>query len=136
MSPTFISPQFSPTPMFNTGQPRFTKSGSRLRMRFCIASAASTPWIACSGSFSGAPQKDMIASPMYLSIVPRFSWMTSVISVKYAFIMSFSPSGVRPSEIEVKSRTSEKSTVISRLSPRIEYSSGFFDICATSSFGT
>ena len=50
--------------------------------------------------------------------------------------MSFRPSGVRPSEIEVKSRTSEKSTVMSRLSPRIEYSSGFFDISATSSFGT
>ena len=43
---------------------------------------------------------------------------------------------MRPSEIDVKSRTSEKSTVMSRLWPRIEYSSGFFDISATSSFGT
>ncbi len=105
-------------------------------MRFCMKSAASTPCMACSASESGAPQNDMIASPMYLSMVPRFSWMTSVIAVRYAFIMSLRPSGVSPSEIEVKSRTSEKSTVMSRLSPRIEYSSGFFDISATSSFGT
>ena len=105
-------------------------------MRFCIASAASVACTVWSGSESGAPQKDMIASPMYLSIVPRACWITSVIAVRYAFIMSLSPSGVRPSEIEVKSRTSEKSTVITRLSPRMEYSSGFFDISSTSSFGT
>jgi hypothetical protein len=34
------------------------------------------------GFATGAPQKAMIASPMYLSIVPRRSWITSVIAVR------------------------------------------------------
>ncbi len=51
-------------------------------MRFCIARAASTAWVAWFVSVSGAPQNAMTRSPMYLSIVPRFSWITSVIAVR------------------------------------------------------
>ena len=36
----------------------------------------------CSWTGKGAFQNAMIASPIYLSIVPLFSWMITVIAVK------------------------------------------------------
>ena len=77
----------------------------------------------------------MMASPMYLSMVPRFLWMTRVIGVSRAFINCVSCFGSMPSEIVVKPRTSENSTVISRFSPSSENSSGDSDISSTSSGG-
>jgi len=61
---------------------RLAKGSSRLRSSFCMAMAVSRACVAWSVSGTGAPQKAMIASPMYLSIVPRFSCTFSVIAVR------------------------------------------------------
>ena len=82
MSPTLIVPQLMPTPMRSAGQRFFANTGSSSRSAFCMArphSSARRAWFA---SRTGAPQKAMIASPMYLSTVPRLSWMQTVIFVK------------------------------------------------------
>ena len=47
-----------------------------------MANAERTPFIACSGSSSGAFQNAMMQSPIYLSIVPLRSRMTLVIGVR------------------------------------------------------
>src|SRR5664279_4452670 len=52
------------------------------RSAFCMARPHSSARLAWSASRTGAPQKAMIASPMYLSTVPRRSWMQIVIRVK------------------------------------------------------
>ena len=105
-------------------------------MRRCIASAAATASRACAGLATGAPQNAMIASPMYLSTVPRSSWITSVSAVRYTFIISESARGDRCSEIAVKLRTSENSTVSSRSRLRARSAVRSSRICATRSRGT
>ena len=136
MSPTFIGPVLTPMPIASCGQPRCAKATPSSRIAFCIPSAAATASCGWRGFGSGAPQNAMIASPMYLSIVPRLSWMTAVIGVRYAFISADSSRGGSRSDSVVKSRTSEKSTVSSRLSPSIEKRSPVSRICATRSRGT
>ena len=85
-----------------------------------MANAASSAWRGCSGSCSGAPQKAMMASPMYLSMVPRWVWMARVMLVRYSFISRLSSLGPSPSEMLMKSRTSANITVSSRLSLSME----------------
>ncbi len=72
MLPTFIEPVLTPTPMRTGGQPRAANSSRIRAVHAIISSAASTAWRACSASCNGAPQNAMIASPMYLSMVPRW----------------------------------------------------------------
>ncbi len=75
-------PVLIPIPISSSGQPRSRNGAASERIVRCIASAAATASCACRGFASGAPQNAMIASPMYLSIVPWCSWMTSVIGVR------------------------------------------------------
>ena len=56
----------------------------------------------------------MMQSPMYLSTVPPCWKTTSVISVRYSRSISATCSGSTFSEIDVKPRMSEKSTVTMR----------------------
>ena len=77
----------------------------------------------------------MIASPIYLSIVPSFSKITSVIGVKYSLRTFFNSVAVSFSEIPVNPTLSEKGTVISRISPSNPYLDKFVSIWLTSSVG-
>ena len=65
--------KFSPTPISRIGQPRLMNSGPISFTFTCMARADFKACSACFSSRSGAPQKAMIASPMYLSMVPRSS---------------------------------------------------------------
>mgnify|MGYP006200348991 CR=1 FL=1 len=51
-----------------------------------ISTAQATAWRAWSGTSSGAFQNAIIASPIYLSIVPRFSMTSPDIGVRKSFI--------------------------------------------------
>ena len=77
-------------------------------------SHASAAWRSTS---SGAFQNAMIASPMYLSIVPRWLRIRSVIGVRNRFMNRVRPCGSNCSDMRVKPRTSVNITVISRISP-------------------
>ena len=68
-------------------------------------------------SSSGAFQNAMMASPMYLSMVPRLRRMMSVSGVSSLLMKCVSSAAVRPSEIAVKSRTSQNISDSSRTSP-------------------
>ena len=76
-----------------------------------MASAASTAWRAWSGSSSGAPQKAISASPMYLSSVPRWARTTSVRCENSRFIIAPSSAGGMRWATAVKPDTSANSTV-------------------------
>src|SRR6185312_6875670 len=77
----------------------------------------------------------MMASPMYLSMVPRWVWMTRVMGVRYSFISCDRSLGWRASEMLVKSRTSANITVSSRLSLSMDAVSLRVSISSTSSGG-
>ena len=78
----------------------------------------------------------MTASPMNLSTVPPWRWMTPVISVKHSFISSTISRGARPSESDVKPATSANITVSSRVSPPRASWPGFFTSWSTTSGAT
>ena len=59
----------------------------------------------------------MIASPMKSCTRPRWARITSTIAVKYSFIISETTSGGRRSDMVVKPRRSDISTVTRRTSP-------------------
>ena len=59
----------------------------------------------------------MIASPIYLSIVPRFFRMTSLSGVSNSLMNWVSSAALIRSEIEVKLRTSQNNRVSCRTSP-------------------
>ena len=138
MSPTRMLPLDRPTPILSGGQPRLTKDSFSTSMALGSSIAASSAWRACSGSSSGAPQNAMIASPMYLSMVPRCFWITLVSGVRKLFMSSDSSCGLslNCSEMVVKPRTSENSTVISLDLPAMVNDSGLAAISATRSAGT
>ncbi len=76
----------------------------------------------------------MIASPMYLSTVPPFRKTASVISVKYSRRNVTTSSGSIFSDIDVKPRMSENSTVMRRrLAPRP--ASSFWRTISLTTFG-
>ena len=125
MLPTTQGPVLMPMPTFigRKGWPAASASrGARAfsaRARSIIRSAASQAFASCAGSSSGAFQNAMMASPMYLSIVPLRSMMTLVSGVSSRFISVVRPCGSRLycSEIVVKPRTSQNISVMSRSSP-------------------
>ena len=106
-----------PMPSLSVGQPRRSNSCARLATASCMSYAAATAWAAWSGSASGAPQKAIIASPMYLSMVPWWRCTTSVSGVSRAFSSAVSSRGSMRSAWLVKSWTSQNSTLSSRASP-------------------
>src|SRR5215204_1551820 len=98
------------------------------------AQGRSQAFASCAASSSGAFQNAMMASPMYLSIVPLRSTMALVSGVNSRFIRWVRPCGssLYCSEIVVKPRTSENSTVMTRSSPPSTSFSGDWASCSTS----
>ncbi|PMQ14670.1 hypothetical protein JaAD80_19595 [Janthinobacterium sp. AD80] len=76
MSPTCMAPVLMPMPMRSAGQPRALNSSFRRAALRCISSALATARLAWSGKATGAPQKAITASPMYLSRVPP--WLSRI----------------------------------------------------------
>ena len=76
----------------------------------------------------GAPQNAMMASPMYLSMVPSEARRMSVIGVRKPLSSAVSSVGFIFSDIEVKPRMSEKRIVALRRSPCQKSRSGFASI--------
>jgi hypothetical protein len=96
--------------------------------------AASQAFASWAASSSGAFQNAMMASPMYLSIVPLRSTMALVSGVNSRFIRCVRPCGssLYCSAMVVKPRTSENSTVMTRSSPPSTSFSGDWASCSTS----
>ena len=105
-------------------------------MRRIIVSADRAAFAAWFGSSSGAFQNAMMASPMYLSIVPRFSRMISDNGVSRLLMKLVSSCAFMRSEIEVKLRTSQNSSVSSRTSPPSSSLSGWAMISFTTAGAT
>ena len=99
-----------------------------------LPTMAIADWQACaawSSSSSGAFQNAMMASPMYLSMVPRLVRMISDSGVSRLLMKVVSSCAVIVSEIEVKLRTSQKSSVSSRTAPPSSSFSGWAMISLT-----
>ena len=101
-----------------------------------MPSAAFTASVACADSDTGAPQKAITQSPMYLSMVPRCWRMTCVSRVKISLSKACSCTGSMRSDMAVKPRMSQNMTVSSRLAACMLYRSGSRTISFTSSGGT
>ncbi len=101
-----------------------------------IASAERQAQRACSSSGRGAPQKAMMASPMYLSTVPRCSRTVSLMRSKYSPSAATSWAGSIASDKVVNPAMSEKSVVMTSFSPPSTASRPVFNRSCTSSRGT
>ena len=77
ISPATALPELMPMRTRNAGPS--LRSAFHSARRSCISSAARIARWAWSGMSRGAPNTAMIASPMYLSSVPSYLKMTSVI---------------------------------------------------------
>ena len=123
MFPTQQDPVFIPMPIETGGLifPSNADFSSRLSLKsfspFIMARAAVAASSLCFGLSIGAFQKAMIASPMYLSMVPRCLRIISVIGVRYSLIKLVSSVADILSEICVKPLISENIMVISFVSP-------------------
>ena len=113
MLPTDMTPVLSPMPTSTGGAPWAARSAFSSRMACSMASAASTARRAWSGMATGAPQKAMTQSPMYLSMVPWCARMTCVSRVSTSFSSACKASGSRVSDKVVKPRRSQNMTVSS-----------------------
>ncbi len=82
-----------------------------------MSSAARHARAAWSGCACGAFQNAITASPMNLSTVPSWRKIAAVSRLMSSFSRVTSACGDSRREMAVKPRTSEKSTVISRVSP-------------------
>ena len=71
MLPTLMRPVLTPTPILTSGQPRAANSRFSCGSAACMSSAVCTARVAWSFKSTGAFQNAMMASPMYLSMVPR-----------------------------------------------------------------
>ena len=112
--PTTALPVFKPIPTAMCAPSGTTRLGSRAVSAFCMSSAAAVAAAAWSGRSMGAPQKAITQSPMYLSMVPRWSpRITRDSSVSSVFISSPSAAGSIFSDKVVKPRTSANITVSS-----------------------
>ena len=136
MLPTTAMPVLMPMRAAIDGRPSRCHCACICRSRSRIASAARQAASACSSIGRGAPQKAMIASPMYLSTVPRNSRTVSLIRSKYSPSSFTSSSGASDSERVVKPAMSEKSVVISSFSPPSRASRPESSRSCTSSRGT
>ncbi len=117
MFPATTFPVLMPTPIRISSAPR----AMRRRLSWCrpvsILLPTVTALLASSLLCSTEPNTAMIMSPMYLSSTPSWANTISTMSVKYSLskaTVSLAPSR---SEIEVKPRMSENSTLTSRPVP-------------------
>ena len=76
-------------------------------------------------SSRGAPKIATISSPTYLSSVPRWLKIASVISSMYSLSLATTSSGRRPSQNFVNPHMSEKRTVSFFLAPPSLRAAGF-----------
>jgi hypothetical protein len=108
-------------PTASCASPGSVSRGTSTASARCMSSAAATAAAAWSGRGTGAPQKAITQSPMYLSIVPRCSArITRESSVRSVFISSPRAWGCICSDRVVNPRTSANITLSSALRPDIE----------------
>ena len=119
MLPTTQSPVLIPMPTAIVFLPSAASSSLSFCMARPIAIAAWTANFACSGWSVGAFQNAIMQSPIYLSMVPSVSKISSERTESNLLINWVNPSGssLYCSEMPVNPRISENSMVISLVSP-------------------
>ncbi len=117
MFPAKTGPECSPIPKRISGRPRSFQPLFMAESVSRISSAAAKASLACVALGIGAPNKTIIASPMYLFITPP--WRATHFSrpVKYSFKSATIFSGAIFSDSVVKPRMSQNMTVTSSVSP-------------------
>lgn len=106
-------------PTLTSGKPAPRLDTLSSSMAWAISTAARTARVAWSGLSTGAPQKAMTLSPMYLSTVPPWRLMISDSRLKMRLRKACSSTGASVSDSRVKPRMSQKSAVSSLLSARM-----------------
>ncbi len=108
-------PVFRPMPRPIVGRPRDAQFGVERHEAVDHLERGAHGVLGVRGVVTGAPQKAMMASPMYLSSVPRWPRMAWVMVEKKRLTRARSSCGGSDSETRVKLRMSQNITVSTRL---------------------